>query len=61
VGRSGTQGSIEGEIANLVTLRQASLNIAAALPIGLGAGAATGLLARQAVKLCIKAARGELL
>ena len=59
--RGGTERGVEGQVADLVPLGQAGLDVAAALAVGLGARAATGLLARQPVELGIQTARGKFL
>jgi hypothetical protein len=60
MGRGGAQGGIEGQIAHLVTLRQAGLDVPAALAVGLGARPPAGLLARQPVELGVEPAWGKL-
>lgn len=61
MGRGGAEGGVEGQIADLVPLGQARLDVAAAFTVCLGARAAAGLLPRQAVELGVQAARSKLL
>ena len=61
MGGGGAQSRVECQIADLIALGQASLNVTAAFTIGFRAGATTGLLARQAIELSVKTTWRELL
>jgi len=61
VGRGRAQRGVKRQIADFVALRQAGLDVTAALTVGLGLAAATGPVAGQLVKLGIEPAGGELL
>ena len=61
MGSSGTQRGVKSQIANLIALRKARLNVPAALSIRLGSRTTTGLLASQPVKLSIKTPGSKLL
>ncbi len=57
--RGGAQRGVEGDVVS-AAVGGARLNVAAALALGLGAGAAPGALARQAVERRIQFARRKL-
>lgn len=60
MGRGGAQRGIKGQIGDFAS-GQAGLDVAAALALGPGLGAAAGFVARQLVELGIQTAGVELL